>query len=75
MVLEEVEREELLHHSIHLSVGRLVVLEEVLRVPRHQIVHNHHLLLDHIGLVEYCLEEVYCILVSSGLDRIELEHL
>ena len=45
----------------------------------HQIVHSHHLLLDHkrlpIVLVEHCLEGVHCILVSADLDRAELEHL
>ena len=79
----EAELEENLHHLTHLGAGLPVVEMGTLQVHHplvgHQVVHNHHLLLDHkrlpIVLVEHCLEGVHCILVSADLDRAELEHL
>ena len=57
----EVELEENLHHLTHLGAGLPAVEMEVLQIHHqlvgHQIVHNHHLPLDHkhlpIVLVEH----------------------
>ena len=65
MALDEVEREEKLHHLTHRGAGLLVADMEMLQV--------HHPLVEH-QIVEHCLEGVHCILVSEDLDRAELEH-
>ena len=71
MALAEVGQKESEHHSIHLAAGLLVadilVLPVLLHPVEHQIVHIHHLRLDHkhlpIELVVCDLEEERCILV------------
>ena len=64
MALNAVEQKENVHHPIHLVAGLLVVGKRVLQAlhpqVERQIVHNHHLLLDHrrlpTELVVYYLE-------------------
>ena len=71
MALAEVGQKENEHHSIHLAAGLVVVdildLLVLLHPVEHQIVHIHHLRIDHIllpiELVVSDLEEVHCILV------------
>ena len=64
MALDGVVQVENVPHLTHLAAELLVVVQWVLRVRHrlvlHQIVHNHHLLLDHrnlpIELVEHVLD-------------------